>query len=791
MNLLAQIKKKISQKVNYIKNTNRLFFNNQDPVVKVWGFFIKFLLSLLLYIIAVDINFLWLFGKMPGFQKLENPKIDVASEIYSSDGVKIGKYFIENRTPVEYTQISPYVIKALIAVEDVRFYEHSGIDMQAIFSVIYNLITGGQKRGGSTITQQLAKNLFKIRGEGSKGLLGFVPIINTLIFKTKEWILSVRLERAYSKQEIITMYLNTVDFGSRAFGIKTAAQTYFNTTPMELSIQEAATLVGLLKATTTYSPILNPKNCLNRRNLVLEQMAKYGIIDYRTADSVSKLPIELKFYVEKHYDGVGTYFRSIMNNYLKEWCKKFGYDLYTDGLKIYSTIDSRIQKLAEEAVEEHMRTLQKAFYKHWKGQNPWVDENNREIPGYIEQVAKRTPRYKALVERYGENHDSVQIIMNTPIKMTVFSWDGEKDTILSPMDSIRYYKHFLHAGFLVIDHQTGHIKAWVGGINYKYFKYDHVRQASRQPGSTFKPFVYLAAIDKGYSPCSRLVDKPYSIKYYENGELKEWSPRNSDRVFTYDTMTLRHAMARSVNSITAQLTDLVGWDTVIEYAKKLGIKSPLKPVPSIGLGSSDVNLYELVAAYATFPNRGVYTRPMFIKRIEDKNGKVIYEFVPYKEQVLSEETAWLMLHMLKGGLEEPYGTSQALFQYDLFKGNEFGGKTGTSNNYSDGWFIGITKDWVAGVWVGGDDRCIHFRTSAMGEGARTALPIFGKFMEKVYANKDLNITMGYFPKPTVKITKPWNCTTPWKKTRKDTTTIQINDSTSLKDQLEINGVEND
>lgn len=751
-----------------------LTYFNKNSVTKVWKRFIYINFTFIFYLFVVDVNFLWLFGSSPSIQKLENPKLEQASELFTSDGIMIGKYYQENRVPVDYSKISPILIKALIATEDVRFYKHSGIDMQAMGSILLSLVKG-DSRGGSTITQQLAKNLYRTRGESSKGLFGFIPGINTLIIKTKEWITAVKLERAYTKEEIVTMYLNTVDFGSRAFGVKTACQTYFNSSPDQINIQEAAMLVGLLKATTTYSPILNPKKSLKRRNVVLEQMAKDNLITEAEADSISKLPIELKYYIEKHYDGAGTYFRGIMNNYLKEWCKQNGYDLYTDGLKIYTTIDSRMQKHAELAVEDHMKNLQNKFYNHWKGQNPWIDENKKEIPDFIETVAKRTQRYQTLVKKFGEKHDSVNIIMNTPRKMTVFTWEGEKDTTLSPIDSIKYYKYFLHAGFLLIDPYTGHIKSWVGGINYKYFKYDHVRQASRQPGSTFKPFVYLTAIEKGYSPCHKMIDRPVSVEYEENGEKKVWAPHNSDRVFTGDSMTLRRAMAKSVNSITAQLTERVGWKSVVEYAKKLGIKSPLKAVPSVGLGSSDVNLYEMVGAYATFVNNGVYTRPMFITRIEDRNGNIIHEFVPYKQQVISEESAFLMMHMLKGGLEEPGGTSQALFEFDLFRGNEFGGKTGTSNNHSDGWFMGLTKDFVAGTWVGGDDRCIHFRTSAMGEGARTALPIFGKFMERVYADKDLGIKMGYFPKPKIKITKPYNCRTRLKP-KVDTSKVLIDTS---------------
>lgn len=759
-----------------------LEFFNASPVRKVYKWSVFVFLGIILFVFAIQTNFLWLFGKSPSIKKLDEIKVDQASLLYSADGMLLGKYYMENRIPVDYDKISPVLIKSLIATEDVRFYEHSGIDLKALVSIFY-YVAKGDNRGGSTITQQLAKNLYKIRGESSKGLLGFIPGVGVLINKMKEWITAVRLEKAYTKEEIITLYLNTVDFGCNSFGIKTAAKTYFDTSPDSLRIEESAILVGLLKATTTYNPKINPNNSKERRNVVFGQMVKFNIISQKEADSLSLLPINLKFYVEKSYDGAGTYFRNIMNNYLKKWCSEHGYDLYKDGLKIYTTIDTRYQKLAEEAVDEHMYQLQRRFDQHWKGENPWIDAQKKEIPNFIEDAAKRTQRYRSLERKYGKGNDSIMIVMNKRIKMHIFSWTGEVDSLMSPMDSIRYYKRFLHAGFLVVDPYKGHIKAWVGGINYKFFKYDHVAQSSRQPGSTFKPFVYLTALKQGYSPCNRMVDRPISIEYLEDNQKKVWAPKNSDRVFTNDSMTLRRAMAKSVNSVTAQLTEKVGWDNVVQSAKDLGIKSPLKKVPSIGLGSSDVNLYELVGAYATFLNQGVYTQPMFITRVEDRNGNIIHEFIPTTREVLDPEIAWLMIHMLKGGLEEPGGTSQALFEFDLFKGNEFGGKTGTSNNHSDGWFIGLNKDLIAGSWVGGEDRCIHFRTSALGEGARTALPIFGRFMTKVYDNKELGIKMGYFPKPKVKINRPYRCPTIIKKVVVDSSAVSADSAATSEDIL--------
>jgi penicillin-binding protein 1A len=715
-------------------------------------------LVMMLFFGLVDMNFLWMFGKSPSLDQLEKPQMDLASEIYTSDGFMIGKYFNENRTPVEYSQISPWMIKALVATEDVRFYQHCGIDFRALPSVlIYNV--RGENRGASTITQQLAKNLYKTREGGSKGLFGYIPVLNVVIEKTKEWLTAVKLERRFTKEEIITMYLNTVDFGANSFGIHTAAKTYFNTDPGNLNIEQSALLVGMLKAPTSYSPVLHPKKAKERRNTVLAQMLKYNDISRGTFDSIKKNDLELEYHVESSYDGPATYFRGVINNYLKDWCKKNGYDLYTDGLKIYTTIDSRMQDYAEDAVQQHMSQLQKRFFEVWKGQNPWADAKGHELTGFIDSIARRLPAYAWLKKKYKNNEDSIFAAMNRPKDMTVFSWHGERDTVLSTFDSLKYYKHFLHAGFMAEDPYTGQIKAWVGGINYKYFQYDHVWQSKRQPGSTFKPILYAAAFENGWGPCDKLKDTAVTIHYTEKGVKKTWSPHNSDYIFTGQTMTLRRGMGKSVNSIAAQVIEKIGWTTVIDYAHRLGIKSRLDTVPSVGLGSSDVSVYELVSAYCTFMNHGIHTEPSFITKIVDRNGKVLHVFNATTKRAISEETAYLMTYMLKGGLEEPGGTSQALFAYDLFRGNELGGKTGTSSHHSDGWFVGVSKDIVAGMWVGGDDRCIHFKTSAVGEGSKTALPMFGLFMEKVYKDKSLDIKMGAFPKPTVPISKPYNCRT--------------------------------
>ncbi len=759
------------------KPKNKTWYNR--TVSFIWKVFFLGAAFVLLYLLSVEFNLFYLFGSSPSLDRLENPRSDLASELYTADGKLIGKYFSENRSPVRYNQISPTLIKALIATEDVRFYEHSGIDPEALFSALYDNLRG-EGRGASTITQQLAKNLYKTRTDDSKGVLGHIPGVNIVISKTKEWLTAIKLEQRYTKEEILAMYLNTVDFGSNSFGIKVASKTFFNTSPDSLKAEQAAVLVGLLKAPTYYSPKFNPENSLRRRNTVLGQLAKYNYITKAEADSISKLPLVLDYSVETHYDGPATYFRGAVADYLKEWCKQNGYDLYRDGLKIYTTIDSRMQEHAEEAMEKHMRALQRRFNNHWQGKNPWVDEQDKEIPGFIEATIKRTDYYRRLKKRFGDDVTAINRELNRPREMKVFTWDNdslEKKVTMSPLDSLRYYKRFLHGGMMTMDPFTGHIKAWVGGINFKYFKYDHVKQARRQPGSTFKPFVYVAAIDNGYSPCDKIVDQRITINYVENGEKKSWSPTNADWQYTGAPMTLRRGMGKSVNSVTAKLTELIGWDTVVKYAKRLGINSPLQSVPSIGLGPSDVSIFEMVGAYSTFPNHGFYTNPMFITRIEDRNGNLITQFTPRQKKVLSEETAFLMMHMLKGGIEEPGGTSQALWEYDLWKGNEIGGKTGTTSNHSDGWFMGVTKDLVTGVWVGGEDRSIHFRTSNLGEGSKTALPIFGLYMEKIYQDKSLGYTMGRFPGPTVKINKKYNCTTVLPKK-------VVPDSTALDAQLE-------
>lgn len=723
-------------------------------VLWIWLAFAGFFVTAVLYFYLLSINFIGLFGLMPNLTELENPRSELASEMYSADNVLIGKYFRENRSKVEFDEVSKNMLNALVATEDVRFEEHSGIDFWGLFRAIIKL---GKDGGGSTITQQLAKNLFGIREKYEGGIHKLkIKKLNTVINKTKEWLVSVILERSYTKKEIVMMYLNTVDYGSNAYGLQVASQTFFGKNADSLKVEEAAVLVGVLKGPSIYSPIFNPKRSLNRRNTVLEQMRKYNFLTTTQCDSLKKLPITLNYSVENHNSGSATYFRSVIRDYLLKWCRDNGYDLYTDGLKVYTTIDSRLQKHAEDAVTQHMSFLQAQFYEHWKGKRPWVDENFKEIPGFIENVMKRTDRYRSLKAKYGNNNDSIMAMMRKPIKMKIFSWHGERDTLMSPLDSIKYYKYFLQCGLLSMEPTTGHIKAWVGGINFKYFKYDHVKQGKRQPGSTFKPIVYSVAIDNGYSPCYEIPDSPVSFVTMENGEEKTWTPQNSTGEFTGEKLTLRSALARSINSVTAYLMKQFGPPTIVEYARKLGITSELDPQPALCLGSSDLSIYELTGAYSTFANGGTYIEPFFVTRIEDKNGNVLIDFLPRTIEALNEESAYLMIHMLKGSSEEKDGTALALRGRYAFR-NEIAAKTGTTSNYSDGWFVGLVPQLTTGIWVGAEERAIHFRNMTWGQGARSAMPIWAYYMQRVYADKSLGIEPLPFPRPSKALKVEINC----------------------------------
>jgi len=735
----------------FTKTTSKLKSKRKENfyaalVKTMWIAFAVFLTGIILLIYSVNINFLGLYGEFPSYEMLENPEDEnaLASELYSADGKLLGKYFRENRSPIDFEELSPNLVNALIATEDIRFSKHSGIDLKGIMRAMVGTLTFNFRGGGSTITQQLAENIFFNRSESYKGKLHRIGL-GKYVDKFKEWIVAVKLERDYTKKEIIAMYLNTVDFGSNSFGIKSAANTFFNKTPDQLNIQEAAMLVGLLQAPSRYSPRYNYDNAIVRRNVVLGQMKKYGFISDAQFDTLSKTPIELQYSVDSHNEGPATYFRSVIRNTLLEWCRERNIDLYASGLKIYTTIDSRMQRYAEEAMGTRMKALQKRFDESWAGRNPWIDDEGKEIKDFVERLAVRSPYYQSLVKEYGPGSDSVDIMMNKPRKMRVFSWDGEIDTVMSAMDSIKYFKKFLQAGFMAMEPSTGDIKAWVGGINHKYFKYDHVKQGRRQPGSTFKPVVYTAAIDNYFSPCYPVVDAPVTFSM-PGQDPPTWTPANSDNKYSGETMTLRQAMARSVNSATAFVMKRIGPETVVEYARKLGIKSPLQPVPSLCLGGGgEVSVYEMVGAYATYVNLGVYIEPRYITRIEDKNGNV-WTFPPKTHEALSEETAFLMLHMLMGATQEQGGTALGLDR-ELRTDNEIGAKTGTSQNAADGWFIGVTKDLAAGVWVGGDERSIRFRNWYEGQGARTAMPIWNDFMLKVYADESLGLTKGQFRRP--------------------------------------------
>ncbi len=726
------------------------FFNNfskyRKPIIMLWGSFVSIFFAMFLYIYIVSINLWGLFGELPSSKVLENPDSDLSSELYSADGKLLGKYFRLNRSSIVYNEISLNVVNALFAAEDWRFKEHSGIDLKSLFRVfLLSIVLRKHKGGGSTLSQQLAKNLFNTRSDKYKGLLGRIPIIRTIIIKTKEWIVAVKLEKAYTKNEIVSMYLNTVSFGSNTFGLKSAAKTFFSTTPNELSVEQSALLIGLLKAPTKYSPIFHPDASIKRRNVILSQMYKKNFLNKEEYEKAKSLGINLNYKLENHKSGIATYFRAQVCKYLLKWTKEHGYDLYGDGLKIYTTLDSKLQIHAEEAVIEHMAELQEKFYNHWGQDNPWLDEDGQEIEDFLKNAAKLTPLYKQLLKEYGEDEESVNRVMNTPRMTKIFTWEGPVVVNMSPMEEIAYNKKLLRSGFMALDPHTGHIKAWVGGINFDFFQYDHVLQGKRQAGSAFKPIVYATALDNGFSPHDKVSDVPITF-YLPGTKSGTWTPSNWHKTYTGNKMTLRQAMARSINSVTAYLMKKLGPKLVVQYAKKLGIKSHLDPVPALCLGTSDVSLYELIGAYNTFANKGVWTNPFFITRIEDKYGNIIKEFSPLKNEAINEKTAYMMLYMLRGAQEEWGGSARTLNKF-LLEDNEIASKTGTTDNHSDGWFIGLTHNLVAGSWVGGDDRCIHFRNMRRGQAGRTARPIWEKFMIKVYEDEEINYPKGKFPKP--------------------------------------------
>lgn len=687
---------------------------------------------LILVILFTFISMGWL-GFMPSLAELENPETNQATEVYSSDGVLLGKYYFENRSSCKFEDISPSLVNALIATEDARFYKHSGIDLRALFRVGFGLITSNHKGGGSTITQQLAKNLFPRDPNANKAKL--------VLTKFKEWVVAVKLEHEFSKNEIMALYFNTVDFGNNSMGIKSAAKTYFNKTPIELNTEESALLVGMLKAPTKYSPIRHPNASKERRNTVLAQMKKYKYLSDTECDSIQQLTIDMSnFSIQDHTAGSATYFREYLRLYMNEWCKNnpkpdgSHYDIYSDGLRIYTTIDSRMQKHAEDAVYEHVcQYLQPMFFDHWRGKEnaPFANLSKEETDRILNSAMRRSDRYQRLKDA-GATEEEIREVFNTKVKMQVFSWNGMKDTVMTPMDSIRYMKSFLHCGLMAVDVNSGHVKAYVGGTNYKYFQFDHVKLSRRQVGSTFKPYVYTVAMSTGdYSPCTMVPNIPVTIHLPDG---RTWTPRNSGNYKEGQMMPLREALAQSLNQVSAYIMKQYGPDAIIELVRRMGMTSDIPAVPAICLGACELSLYEQVGAINCFPNQGVYVEPTFITKICDKEGNVIFTYVPKTNEAIDQVTAFKTVRLMQGVVD--FGTGRRLRgQYQL--SFPLGGKTGTTDNQSDGWFVGYTPMLTCGIWVGCEDRAAHFRSTALGQGARTALPVFGLFMQKCYNDPEL------------------------------------------------------
>lgn len=748
---MAKAKKKQTQKKQDFSSYVRWF----------WKLFIAGILFVVLMFLLAS----WgVFGQLPDHTILENPKTNLATEIISSDGKTLGKfYFNDNRTPVGYDDLPQHLVEALIATEDARYYEHSGIDARGTLRAIIKLGSGG---GASTISQQLAKQLF--HGEGSTNTLGRITQ------KLKEWIIAIKLERQYTKEEIIAMYFNIYDFGNNADGIRSASSIYFDKEPNELDLKESAMLVGMFKNSSLYNPRdhRNPVGTRNRRNVVLGQMEKYGYISETAKDSLQKTELGLRYSPQSHRDGIATYFRAYLDGFMKDWIKNNPkpdgekYNLYGDGLKVYTTIDSRMQKYAEDAVQQHMPRLQAEFdHQNTPDRNPtapFLELNQSEIDALMKRSMRQSERWRHM--KYDLKMDEEDIIasFDKPTQMTIFSWEGDIDTIMKPMDSMRYYKSFLHPGMMSMDPQTGHVKAWVGGMNYKHFQYDHVKQGRRQVGSTFKPFVYATAIDQLHlSPCDELPNTQITIEAGKFGNPEPWTPKNSDGQYG-GSRTLKSALANSINTITARLMDKVGPQPVVDLVKKLGVEAEVPVVPSIGLGTADLSVYEMVAAYATFANKGVYTKPVMVTHIEDKNGTILYQFTPETRDVLSEEAAYVTVKLMEGVTEGGSGTRLRTKGADAYRAdyrevitgypyefkNPIAGKTGTTQNQSDGWFMGMVPNLVTGVWVGAEDRAAHFRTITYGQGAAMALPIWGVYMKSCIEDEDLNISTSDFERPT-------------------------------------------
>ena len=700
-------------------------------IAPFWILFFCGLLFITLFFTLISLG--WL-GFMPTFSELENPQTNLATEVYSSDGELLGKYYIENRSPCKYDDLSPHLINALKATEDVRFEKHSGIDIRALGRVLAGVVTRSSKGGGSTITQQLAKNLFPRDPEAGK--------FKTIFTKFKEWVVAVKLEREYAKHEILAMYLNTVDFGNNSMGIKSAAATYFNKTPAELSIEESALLIGMLKAPTKFSPKRNPTASLQRRNVVIDQLYKYKYLTKDERDSIQGLPIDLsQFAMQHHATGIATYFREYLRLWMADWCnnnpKPDGshYDIYKDGLKIYTTIDSRMQKHAERAVQEHVcNNLQVQFFNHIAGLKnaPFTNISDAETQRILNTAMKRSERYE-LMKDEGATDEEIQKAFHTKVKMEILTWNrGMIDTVMTPMDSIRYMKSFLHCGLMAMDVNSGHVKAYVGGTNYQYFQFDHVKLSKRQVGSTFKPYVYAVALQSGeYSPCTMVPNLPVTIHLPEGGE---WTPKNSSDYKSGMMLPINEALAQSLNYVSAYLMKQFGPQAVIKLIRNMGITSDVPAVPSICLGSCDLSLYEQVGAFNCFPNQGVYVEPTFITRICDNNGNTIYKYVPKTNEAMDQITAFKTAKLMQGVVD--FGTGGRLrSQYKL--SFPLAGKTGTTDNQSDGWFVGYTPVLTAGVWVGCEDRAAHFRSISLGQGARTAMPVFALFMQRCYEDPKL------------------------------------------------------
>ncbi len=703
-------------------------FDSKKIIKYFWitYFSILGLIVFLLFLISMG----WL-GFMPSFEELENPKTNLATEIFAEDGNVLGKYYLENRSNVNYRDISPHLVNALLATEDARFYKHSGIDFQALIRVGFGIMTFSHKGGGSTITQQLAKNLFpRNPGDGK---------IKLLFTKLKEWVVAAKLERNYTKEEIIAMYFNTVDFGNLSHGIKSAARTYFDKNPAEINVVEAALLVGMLKAPTLYSPTRNPDNAIKRRNVVLKQMEKYDYITEKEFDSLKVLPIDMsKFKVQDHTSGVATYFREYLRQELIDWCESHTkpdgtkYNIYKDGLKVYTTINYRMQVHAENAVSTVLgKDLQPLFFKHWKDVKnaPFYMLSKEEISNLMNSAMKRSTRYATLANSGMSQGDILKNFM-TPTRMRVFSWQGEKDTIMTPWDSIKYYKMHLIAGLMAVEPQTGRVKAYVGGINYKHFQYDHVIMSKRQVGSTFKPFVYTLAMQEGeLSPCSEIPNVPVS---FEMDDGTTYTPGNSNDARQGEMVSLKWALANSINYISAYLIKRYSPQTVVNLIRKLGITAEVPAVPSICLGTPDISLYEMTGAFATYANQGVKMKPYFITKICDNKGNVIESFQTTSTEAIDQQTAYLMIRLMQGVIEGGTG-SRLRYRYKLDM--PIAGKTGTTQKNSDGWFIGMTPEIACGVWVGCEDRSIHFRSTELGQGAATALPIWAEFIQRCYEDK--------------------------------------------------------